>query len=214
MTDRRTLIRALPILLVAGTGLATAQDTAPTPPPAEILGFRSARFGMGESDVRAAIAQDFGLGDDAVRVVPNQLDGTTILSVDVTDLIPATGVARVNYVLGYASLSLTRVNVLWGTPVNAAATSADMTKIAVLLQRYFEGVGLVPTSIVRQTRLQNGSVILFGGADAAGRAVAVVYREAQATKEDGTSQTVFLLRLSYVEKPDNPDIYRLEPGTF
>jgi hypothetical protein len=214
MIDRRTLIAALPILIVAGGGLAVAQDAAPTPAPTEIVGFRSARFGMGESDVRSAIASDFGLGDDAVRVVPNQLDGTTILSVDVTDLIPATGVARVNYVLGYASLSLTRVNVVWGTPVNPAATAADMTKIAVLLQRYFEGLGLVPESIVRQQRLQNGSIILFAGADASGRAVAVVYREAEVKKEDGTTATAFLLRLSYVEKPSDPDIYRLEPGTF
>jgi hypothetical protein len=214
MTDRRTLLSALPILVLAGAGLAAAQEATPTPAPAEIAGFRSARFGMGESDVRAAISNDFGLGDDAVRVVPNQLDGTTILSVEVTDLIPATGLARVNYVLGYASLSLTRVNVVWGTPVNPAATAADMTKIAVLLQRYFDSLGLVPETIIRSRRLQNGTVILFAGADAAGRAVAVVYREAEVTKQDGTKQTVFLLRLSYVEKPSDPDIYRLEPGTF
>lgn len=214
MTDRRTLLSALPILVLAGSGLAMAQEATPTPPPAEVAGFRSARFGMGESDVRAAISNDFGLGDDAVRVVPNQLDGTTILSVDVTDLIPATGNARVNYVLGYASLSLTRVNVIWGTPVNAGATAEDMTKIAVLLQRYFDDLGLVPETIVRSRRLPNGTIILFAGADAAGRAVAVVYREAEVTNEDGTKSTAFLLRLSYVEKPSDPDIYKLEPGTF
>ena len=72
----------------------------------------------------------------------------------------------------------------------------------------------VRETIVRSRKLQNGTIILFAGADSAGRAVAVVYREAEVTKEDGTKSTAFLLRLSYVEKPSDPDIYKLEPGTF
>jgi hypothetical protein len=223
--DRRQLV-LLPLLMVAGGAVrfggtlipmeAQAQDepAAEGPPPTEVTGFRSARFGMGESDVRAAIASDFGAGDDAVRVIPNELDGTTILSVDVHDLIPATGIARVNYVLGYASLSLTRVNIVWGTPVHPEATADDMTKVAVLLQRYFDALGLVPATIIRQRRLPNGTVILFGGADAAGHAVAVIYREGETKNEDGSTRKAFLLRLSYVADPQEPDIYKLEPGSF
>lgn len=223
--DRRKLV-LLPLLVVAGSAVrfggqlipmeARAQDepAAAPPAPAEVTGFRSARFGMGEADVRAAIYNDFGAGDDAVRISPNELDGTTVLSVEVHDLIPATGLARVNYVLGYASLSLTRVNIVWGTPVNPGATADDMNKVAVLLQRYFDDLGLVPETVVRQRRLANGTVILFGGADAAGHAVAVIYREGEVKNEDGSTRKVFLLRLSYVADPQAPDIYRLEPGTF
>lgn len=223
--DRRKLV-LLPLLLVAGSAVrfggalipmeARAQEepASEAPPPTEVTGFRSARFGMGESDVRAAIYNDFGAGDDVVRVIPNELDGTTVLSVDVHDLIPATGAARVNYVLGYASLALTRVNVVWGTPVNPEATADDMTKVAVLLQRYFDDLGLVPETVIRQRRLPNGTVILFGGADAAGHAVAVIYREGDAPNDDGSTRKVFLLRLSYVSNPQEPDIYKLEPGSF
>lgn len=225
--DRRTLV-IVPLLLAAGglvrfgAGIAPstearAQDEPAAPagaPGAEITGFRSARFGMDEDALRAAIAADFAVGDDGVRTVANPLDGTTVLSVDVRDLIPETGPARVNYVLGYAGKTLTRVNVVWGTPVDPAATADTVSRIAVLLQRYFDALGLVPDTIVRQRRMRNGTLILFGGADSAGHAVAVITRQGAANAEDGSTRTVFLLRLSYVANPQAPDVYTLEPGSF
>src|SRR5580700_3707906 len=78
---------------------ASAQDQAPY----QVTGFRDARFGMSEQDVRAAVAKDFGLKPADITSAVNPVEGTTVLTAKVASLDPGPGRAVVAYILGYAS---------------------------------------------------------------------------------------------------------------
>ncbi len=215
MGRRSVLWGLLPLgLVLTGGAHIMAQEAEPE----EIRGFRSARFGMDEWAVRGAIYSDFGLADEAVRAVPNTLDGTTILSVEVDDLIQGAGTAQINYTLGFASRTLDRVDVIWGTPIDPATTPEIADRIVTLLGRYFDEATFAPGSVVRRRSLPSGAVLIFAAADAAGHAITLTYRRIAAAPEaaaEGEAQaTPFILRLSYIDDPQNPDVFRLEEGAF
>src|SRR5580693_1386206 len=117
--------RLIPFALVGGLLLvapaaalaqaAAPSDQAPVAPPVVIDGFRSAHFGMTEAEVRKAIETDFKLTGSAVRPGDNPVERTHLLSVTVPDLVPDSGKAVIDYVLGYKSHSLIEVNVTWST---------------------------------------------------------------------------------------------------
>ena len=74
-----------------------------------VEGFRSAKFGMNEADVRSAIGKDFGLKPEAIKTQDNPAELTHSLLVTVPDLLPNGGGAEVSYVFGYKSKSLIQV---------------------------------------------------------------------------------------------------------
>src|SRR6185369_13874999 len=101
----------------AGTTTDTTQPAteapAATPAPAEpIDGFRSAKFGMAEAEVVAAIEKDFGVKAGDVAREDNPLEKTVALVAKVSDLIPDSGPARAVYILGYKTKALIQVNVV------------------------------------------------------------------------------------------------------
>jgi hypothetical protein len=59
-----------------------------TPGTAVVDGFRSAKFGMSDTQVKAAITKDFGIKADAISEQPNPAERTTVLAVKVPDLLP------------------------------------------------------------------------------------------------------------------------------
>ncbi len=187
-------------------------------PAGAIEGFRSAHFGADEAGVRAAIASDFGKSGDDIRTVDNSRERTRILLVRVTDLFPNSGDAEVGYVFGYQSQRLIQVNVLWGTPVVASATPADMGRISMLLQSYFGSLDL-PVH-VKDRKLPNGGLIAFQGVDGKGHSVQLLYRAGNikpkddAGKSEAAPKKFVMLRLAYVADPKSPDIFKLRPGAF
>ncbi|MBX6324347.1 MAG: hypothetical protein IRY94_21250, partial [Rhodospirillaceae bacterium] len=135
----------------AATGDAAAQGggaaTGESAPVEAIDGFRSARFGMAEAAVLAAIEKDFGLKAGEVAREANPLEKTTALVAQVNDLIPDSGPARIVYILGYKSKALIQVNVVWGRPVVEKPDLKQLATTANILQRYFMERHYAPGSV-------------------------------------------------------------------
>jgi hypothetical protein len=72
------------------------QPSPPVEPPAEIEGFRQARFGMSEEQVRQAIRRDFPAAAAKLTSTVHPSEKTTVLSLSVADLLPHTGNARIS----------------------------------------------------------------------------------------------------------------------
>ena len=177
-------------------------------------GFRSAKFGMSPNEVEAAIRKDFGLKPDAIGQVQDPRLQTTSLLIRVPNLIGDTGEAIIGYVFGYKSKALAQINVLWNrpaTPENGSMVTAIAQSLRdALLQR-----GYQPGSVVANAPLEDGSILVFRGRDAYGRMtemlLTVRLANPDAKTQDGEPDPgVVALRLSYVENPEDPDVFKLK----
>jgi hypothetical protein len=194
-------------IALLGAGVAKAQ-------PGDVHGFRSAKFGLDEKAVRAAIEADFSLAGKAVRVEENALEKTTALIIEVPALEPG-GKAQVAYILGYQSKKLIQVNVIWGAPVNPAASADQLTGAAVLLRNYFAEQPFPADRRLQDQRLPDGSALFFQGVDPQGRQVSLILFTGSASAKAGEKPSpVYSLRLSYMADPRTPDVYRLKAGSF
>ena len=108
--------------LAAGFAFLAFVAGAAAAEPAAVEGFRSARFDMTEEQLRAAIAADFKISPVQIVKQVHKADRTTILSIKVPDLLPESGVAQINYKLGYKSKKLIQVDVIFGAAVDPKVT--------------------------------------------------------------------------------------------
>lgn len=206
---------------VPGTSTDTGAAPAATE-PADIEGFRSARFGMVEADILAAIVQDFGTPSDQVARTIHPLERTTSLIVNVPDLLPGTGTARIIYILGFESEALIQVNVIWGAPVGPDFDPAQVMAAASVLRDHFLRQAHVEGSVIGNVRLGQDMLLLFSGADADGRQVSLSLAGiafARDAEGSGTLQQIDItdrltLRLSYVVDVESPDIFRPNVDDF
>jgi hypothetical protein len=125
------------VVLVAGFFLTGLAAIAQELPKYEVTGFRDARFGMTEPEVRAAIKKSFAVKDADIKAGSNPTEGTTLLTVRVNSLDPGPGTATVTYIFGNKSKKLIQVNVAWGedAPNDANAIIGAGTR----LERDFQG---------------------------------------------------------------------------
>src|SRR5438128_8666858 len=77
-------------------------------PSYEVTGFRDARFGMTETEVRAAVKKSFAVKDADIKTSANPTEGTTLLIVRVESLDPGPGPATITYIFGNKSKKLIR----------------------------------------------------------------------------------------------------------
>ena len=226
----RMLAAAVCVTAVAGVSHTVAQQTdaetatdAEAAEPVDVGGFRSAGFGMAESEVIAAIDTDFGVADVDVARELNVLEQTQALSITVDDLLPDTGTARVIYILGYRSQALIQVNVVWGAPVDDAYNPQQIVNAANILQDYFLDRTYADGTVFANLPLSQGSLLVFTGSDSSGRQVTLTLGGLEAAAESPEGDLSFAemeatadlyLRLSYVESPGDPDVFRVEPGDF
>lgn len=195
-----------------------AGDPAQAGEAATVDGYRSARFGMTEAEVKKAIKADFSV-DDPTRTV-NGTQRTTALVVSGKSLIPDTPPATITYILGATTAKLIQVNIVWGG--TGGVDAKQIAFIANALLAYFQEKGsYAKDSVAVNQNLQDGSVLVFRGADAQGRAVVVhlvpVIDPAAARKADKDKPLELkkaALRLSYVANPAKPDVFRIEKGRF
>ncbi len=197
---------------------AAPAATAPVPEPTGIDGFRSAKFGATEAQVRAAIRADFKLADAAIKDATHPLEQTRSLSIAVKDLVANSGEAQVAYVFGFRSKALIQVNILWNAP--DPASTEVVIGAGNALRDYFVGqtTRFVKEQMKTNVQLPDGRILLFQGADDKGRAVELVMVVAArppvqgqpADPRPGSAQ----LRLLYVLAPGNSDIQRIGPGQF
>jgi len=199
-------------------GQATAPSAAAKPvearPSALVTGFRSARFGMTESEVRAAIATDFPAHADTIAVEVNAVERTTVLTLSVPGLLPDAGLARVGYVLGYKNRTLIQVQVVWGRPIDAAPVADSLVATARLLENHLNEAGFAPENVVAEAELPNGDILVFRGVDSGGRMTTLILSGDVDTVEGKRRMTPTTLRLSYILDPKKPDVFRLDRGAF
>lgn len=215
------LILALPLAGGLPAPQATAQATVsgadPTAAPREdfrLAGFRSARFGMDEAAVRAAIEADFGVPAEGIVAGDNTVERTRVLSVRVPDLLPDGGTAQVSYILGYRSRALIQVGILWAEGIDPELTPAMLVANGDLLRAHFLAAGYDPDTVTSDLVLEDG-VLLFRGADADGHTAILLLQGSFA--DDGAGRASLVpesLTLLYAQDPDDPDILSLDAGSF
>ena len=180
-----------------------------------IGGFRSVKFGMTESEVYEAIEKDFHISQKSVKKTDNPIDKTTSLSVTVPKLLQEGGQSRLFYILGYRSKKLIQVNVIWGNPFDSNPNPQGVLDIANVLRCYFFRKGFKSDDLLMNARLNDSSVVVFRGTDAKGRMIFLLLKSPSNTSQGTEDKNKELsLRLSYIENPNNPDIFKVKDGEF
>ena len=156
-----------------------AAPDQPGEPPAAIEGFRNARFGMSEEQVRQAVHKDFPAPATKLASAVHTSERTTVLSIAVAELLPTTATARISYILGYRSKKLIQVNVVWTSDGNAASDDAIVAAANSLLD-YFLAQHYNPDSIVANRQLADNTIVVFRADDPQGRTVLLVLSGASA----------------------------------
>jgi len=213
---RRRLLAALALAPLAAPALA---QTAPAAKLYEVEGFRSAKFGMSEAEVRRAIQIDFNVKESAITKETNPTELTTVLLITAQDVLPEVGKVRIAYTIGYQRKKLMQVVMAWGAGVSDTAPGAtNILGGAKLLQSYFVAQAFPAESRVVNSQLPDGSSLLFQGLDEKGRLVQLQYGQVPwppaKSPEDKPSARVPFARVVYAEDPTNPDIFRIKQGQF
>jgi hypothetical protein len=181
---------------------------------AKVDGFRSAKFGMSEADVRAAAAKDFNVKPDALHEQPNPGERTKALLLPVPDLLPGGGTAEVSYIFGYQSKKLIQISVSWSKATDDKITPEKLFSNSSVLRAHFMGEGFKPETIATNVPV-SGGLLIFRGSDANDRTAILILQGTVAQGEN--NQRVLTptgLLLFYVADAKTPDIYRLPPGSF
>lgn len=208
-----------PVPAQAPAAPGTDTQAAGERPLYQVDGFRAARFGMTEQEVREAINRDFPRTGDGVRRLgeieaqPNRVFRTTALIVSARNLMPDTGNVRAEYILGYQTRRLIQVNLIWGTPVEPQAALESVQTVIARLQTFFVQERFPPGSTNVGVTQPDGALVVFRGRDGQGRVVEVV-ANGQPAREGQRPQ--HWVRLSYILAPDaeRADIYRMRRGDF
>jgi hypothetical protein len=218
-----------PVVLVAGfllMGLAAqAQDPpkqAQDLPKYEVTGFRDARFGMTEAEVRAAVKKSFAVKDADIKTTSNPTEGTTLLIARADSLDPGPGPAAITYIFGNKSKRLIQVNVAWGE--DAPNNSSDANAIigaGTRLERYFQGFSWRKDTTRVGIPVGENTVVLFAGEDEKKGAVRLVVdgikyqmnREGDQTTSPDPKGPPKLV-INYIADRQNPDVAKIEPGKF
>jgi hypothetical protein len=181
---------------------------------ANISGFRSARFGMSEKEVRAAISKDFNVKAAAIRSENNPSEHTQVLQVKVPDVLPGGGTAEVSYVFGFKSKTLIQVGVSWSKQTDEKMTPEQLFSNASVLRAHFMTAGYKPDTVASNMPI-NGGLLMFRGGDEKDHTTMLIL---QGTVAQGENNQRILtptgLMLFYVVDAKTPDIYRLPPGSF
>jgi hypothetical protein len=167
---------------------------------------------MTEAQVRQAIRKDFPAVGEKIASELNAAEKTTVLSIQVQDLIPGSGRAKVSYIIGYSSKKLIQVNVTWAADPKSPAGAEGVVATANLLRTYFLAASYKPDSVIANRQLPNGYLV-FRGMDARSRMVVLLLTGATAVPE-GEKAPPVMLQLSYIGDPDHPDIYQVPKGAF
>jgi hypothetical protein len=198
-------------------GRGEEQPSPPAGPPAQIEGFRQARFGMSEEQVRQAIRKDFPGAAAKLTAAIHPSEKTTVLSLSVADLLPHTGNARISYILGYRSKKLSQVNIIW-TSDGTTAGDEIVVGIANSLRDYFASEKFKPDSVVANHQLAANTILVFRGSDDQKRTVLLllsgVAASAESEEKKAPKPSPLTLELSYIADAAHPDVFRIGKGQF
>jgi hypothetical protein len=160
---------ATALLLALGPGAVHAQAVPAAPADKalhEITGFRSARFGMNEDQVRAAVARDFKDEAALLQTARHPDARYSLLVLPLPSLAPGPGPAGVTYIFAVREHKLVQVNVLWSTDKPADADRARMATAGAQLADYFRALHWRPDAATMGVPLGPNGLVLFSGIDA------------------------------------------------
>jgi hypothetical protein len=223
--------------LLSGTVLAQAKSNEPEKAPATaqvappvaatpaapstgaevtatVEGFRSAKFGMSEADVRTAIGKDFPGAAGAIKESTNLSERTKILTIKTPDVLADSGSAEVAYIFGYKSKMLIQISIVWSKATDSALTPEALVSNGEGLRGYFLADGFPPSAVVSNVALPDG-ILLFRGTDKQGREVLLVLRGT--ASGEGNAQKTFTASattLFYIAKTTDPDVFKVPAGKF
>lgn len=188
----------------------------------EVTGFRDARFGMTEQDVRTIITKSFGTKPADIVSGTNPVEGTTVLTARIATLDPVPGPAQVAYIFGYSSKKLIQVNVIWGEDKPKDPASADaMVTAGSRLERYFAGFAWRKDTTRAGIPVGENTVVLFSGEDDKKGAVRLIADGVRYQMQRDGNQTTSpepkgppKLIINYIADRENPDIAKIEKGKF
>ncbi len=213
----RALIHTL-ALLVAPVAVASAQEL----PKYEVAGFRDARFGMSEQEVRAVIAKTLGVKAADITSGANPVEGTNVLTARVASLDPVPGPAQIAYIFGYGSKKLIQVNVIWGD--DKAKDQADANALITAgtrLERYFAGFAWRKDTTRAGIPVGDNTVVLFSGEDEKKGALRLIVDGVKYQMQREGNQTTSpepkgppKLIINYIADRENPDIAKIDKGKF
>ncbi len=180
---------------------------------AVVNGFRSAHFGMTEFDIKKAIKDDFGIGKQQIsrKVHPNEK--TVTLGIEVNKLLPESGTAKVFYILGYKSKRLIHINVIWGKPVTQSPDAEAIVATANQLRNHFAQKKYQKEGFALNAQIGEGVILVFQGKDQKGRAARLLLANPKVEGDEKAGKNI-TLTLSYIEKPLDPDVFRIKEGEF
>jgi hypothetical protein len=233
---RLNFVAALVVLLASAASAQTPQPRKPPNPappqlravspsntpetvPSEagegeiVAGFRSAKFGMNEPEVRQAIMRDFGVKADAIRAEDNSAEQTHVLIITVTDLLQGGGKAALSYVFGYKTKTLIQVGAIWSKATDDNMTPDRLFSNANILRAHFVQAGYRPETIATNAQVANG-ILMFRGSDAKDHTTMLLLQGTMETRDNQRVLTPNALLLFYVADAKSPDIFRLPPGQF
>jgi hypothetical protein len=213
---QRGVALALCVLFIGLGSGAQAQEL----PKYEVTGFRDARFGMTEPEVRAAIKNSFAVKDADIKTSSNPTEGTTLLIARVESLDPGPGPADITYIFGNKSKRLIQVNVAWGEDAPNKPTSANAIVAAGTRRvRYFLGFSWHKTRV--GIPVGENTVVLFVGEDEKKGVVRLVFDgiKYQMNREGYQPPSADpkgppKLVINYIADRDNPEVAKIEPGKF
>ncbi|MGA8402683.1 MAG: hypothetical protein WB697_22535 [Stellaceae bacterium] len=223
------MLSALPAMVWAQTSPTPKPADTPTsaaPPPAaapvapaHVDGFRSAKWGMTEAQVKAAIRADFNIAEDKLKSTENPAEKTQVMSITVPDLLEGAGTAQASYIFGYTSKKLIQVNILWSSVLDPQATPQKIVAAADQLRVLFLGEGYDPHTVATNARTPDGSILVFVGQDADKHTTVLRLATGTVTPTEkdgkpGKPVEAAALTLSYILDAKEPDIYRLKKGQF
>jgi hypothetical protein len=225
MAHRLTGVRlcgSVALLLLATSAIPTDWAMAQgfrSEPRYEVTGFREARFGMTELEVRQTAKSSFGVDDGDMTQNTIADEGTSKLIVHVRTIDSGLGAGRIEYFFGHRQRRLFRVNVVWGLDTNP--NSSGVIVGAVRLQRYFLGFAWANRSVRTGVPISDRAVVLFSGADGKNGAVSLIVEGIQYRL--GPDGTVTLLpeplsrpklTISYTDEFNEPDVRSIGRGEF
>ncbi len=182
----------------------------------KVSGFRSARFGMDEAEVRAAIAKDLNVQPSAIAKAQNLADRTDLLNVRAPDVLPGGGAADVAYVFGFQSKKLIQVSVVWSKASDKVLEAPQLVANGEALKNYFLAENFPAGSVTTDLAVRDG-IVLFRGIDADGRAKAVMLRGTITAGADEKAARNFApssLVVLYMADPKTPDVFKVPAGKF
>ncbi len=208
-----TLFFLLVALFFFGVPLnAQAASETSTKSTAKVEGFRLALFGMTEKEIYRAIYKEFRISKKNVERQIHPGEKTVNLGIRVKDLLPQSGPARVYSVFCYKSRRLIQINIIWGRPVTKKPNAEQVVNLANQLREHFSGQGFSKQGLLVNQSVGKDSILVFRGVDDKGRMVLLLLVNPQ--KPGVPKNQEIVLKLSYIQQPDHPDIFKIEKGQF